>query len=105
MNMQLQHLCITVIDNMSFSILFTTPVSALPISAVYYWIYFLMILCFVPKLHDPSVQEKLLMGIKMQLSPSLWFVPSRIWAESLFLSGIAEWAVKLPFPGLPSTGR
>lgn len=71
MTMQLQQLLHYCNRQHQFSILFTKPLSALPISAVYYLIYFLMSLCFMPKLHDLFVQEKLLVGIKMQLSPSL----------------------------------
>lgn len=96
--------CNIAIDSPSYSILSPKHFSALPISAVYYWIYFLMILFFLPKLHESFVQEKSAVGPKMQLSSSLWFIPSRIWAESPFLSGTAEWAVQLPFPGLLGTG-
>lgn len=92
--------CNIAIDNTSFSILFTKYFSAVPISAVYYWICFPMILFYLPKVHDPFVQEKSVVGTKTQLAPSLWFIPSRIRAESPFLSGTAEWAMKLPFPGL-----
>lgn len=69
-------------------------------NAVYYWICFPMILFCLPKVHDPFVEEKSVVGTKTQLAPSLWFIPSRIQAESPFLSGTAEWAMKLPFPGL-----